>query len=207
MSQPNQPAAAPLLLPQPITLTSRLLKLLEPTRRFFSTDAHWPLWAQVTLVVLLVLFGWQCIWWQRASIAWAVPVFDAPLQRLAASLGTSTAQPASSNIVIVGSNLSYPTDKTLKADLRIAHRGKAPSYWPVFQLQLLNSQQAVVASKVIGLSEYAIQTKVSAQSIAPRVLPGEEVDIVILFNISKLLSANAGVPPTGFRVTLYDQRL
>jgi predicted Zn finger-like uncharacterized protein len=196
-----------LMLPKSASISSHLFKAIAPYFQHFRTEAPWPILAKATLITLLVILSWQIIWWQRAGVAWALPVLDAPLQGIASALGTSTAQPASKSIVIVGSNLSNPTEKTLRADLRIAHRGKSPSYWPVFQLQLLNSQQAVIATKVITPADYSIKTTLAAEDLNPRILPGEEIDVVILLNISKLLSANTDSPPTGFRVTLYDQRL
>ena len=193
-----------------------LLRLNKVNRGEITADDHvsklpgvhrremWPLRAQLRLAGLLLLLLWQMVWWQRNAVSAAFPLLDSPLSSLAELVGTQVTAPASKNIVIVGSAINNNGGTGMRADIRIAHRGKQASQWPVIRLEILDSQQARLDTVTLSPTDYAVKPDLYKIG-SSRILPGQEFDLVAYFDTKKLSEQFPESPPTGFRLTVFDQ--
>ena len=176
--------------------------LLELANR--KKHIPWSSASKWRFAIFFVILVWQLVWWQRSAVTEQFPFADAPLTFIAELFGTQVTAPATKHIVIVGSAINNEDTQNLRADIRIAHRGKVASQWPVIQLVLLDSQQVVMDTVTLTPSDYAVKVS-EGQDILPRVLPGQEFDLVAYFDTNALKNRFPDTLPTGFRLTVFDQ--
>ena len=111
--------------------------------------------------------------------------------------------PATQALLVEGSGLQALDENNLRVDLTLRNQAMLPAKWPQLQIDLLDSQGLLLASKLLGPEDYQLRDNGSASDAA--LISGQKtVEVLAYLNLSELNNQMPESAATGFRLALYD---
>lgn len=154
-------------------------------------------------IAMVLVFALQVAWWQRTDLLQQVPALASTINTAGPAIQKLFSRPATQALLVEGSGLQALDENNLRVDLTLRNQAMLPAKWPRLQIELLDSQGLLLASKSLGPEDYQLRDNGSASDAA--LISGQKtVEVLAYLNLSELNNQMPESAATGFRLTLYD---
>ena len=173
-----------------------------PAKPLFNFEHKSPALIAACCVFALVL-ALQAAWWQRIELLQQAPALAAAINTAGPAIQQIFSRPATQALLVEGSGLQALDENNLRVDLTLRNQDYLPARWPRLQVDLLDSQGLLLASKLLTPKDYQLRDNGSASGAA--LIGGQKtVEVLAYLNLSELNNQMPESAATGFRLALYD---